>query len=164
MKKKIEFKIREVNEKDKEWIRKFTIKEWGSEKIIGCRKVYFPHKLPGFVAVANQKYLGLITYAIRKEGCELVSFNALKKGRGIGTALLERIKKFARRIGCKRVFLVTTNDNIDSLLFYQKKGFIIKKFYPDAIAAAREIKPEIPMIGNYGIPIRDTLELEIILN
>lgn len=155
------FKIRKVKDSDKEWVRKFIIKEWGSEKIIGCGKTYFPHKLPGFVAVSGKKYLGLITYAIKKDECELVSFNVLRKRRGIGTALIEKIKKAMKKISCRKIFFVTSNDNIDALRFYQRRGFIIKKVYPGAITAARKIKPEIPLIGNYGIPMRDAIKLEL---
>ncbi len=161
--KKLKFTIRKIKSSDRDWVRKFIIKEWGSEKIIGCGKIYYPHKLPGFVAISDKKYLGLITYAVRKDACELVSFNTLKKRRGIGTVLIKKTKKAVRKIGCKKIFLVTTNDNIDALRFYQKGGFTIKKVYPDAIAAARKIKPEIPLIGNYGIPIRDAIELELLL-
>jgi len=162
---KVEFKIRKICEKDKEWIRKFIIKEWGSEKIISCGKAYYPHKLPGFVAVANKKYLGLVTYILRKEKCELISLNTLRKGKGIGTTLLEAVKSSVRKIGCKKIFLATTNDNLNALRFYQKRGFNIKAFYPDSITCARKkLKPEIPLLGNYGIPIRDEIGLEIILN
>ena len=161
--KKLKFTIRKIKNSDKDWVRKFITKKWGSEKIIGDGKIYYPHKLPGFVAVSDKKYLGLITYAVKKDACELASFNTLKKRKGIGTALIKKTKKAVRRIGCKRIFLVTTNDNIDALRFYQRRGFILKKVYPDAIAVARKIKPEIPIIGNYGILIRDAFELEIIL-
>lgn len=164
MKGKIKFKIRKINEGDREWIRRFIIKEWGAEKIISWGKVYYPHKLDGFVAVVNKKYLGLITYIIRKEKCKLISLNTLRKGKGIGTALLEAVKKSVRKIGCKKIFLATTNDNLDALRFYQKKGFNIKSLYIESITYAREkLKPEIPLLGNYGIPIRDEIGLEIVL-
>lgn len=160
---KLKFKIRKIRDGDREWMRNFITKEWGSEKIIGCGKIYYPHKLPGFLAFSDKKYLGLATYAIRKKECELVSINVSEKRKGIGAALIKNIQRAVRKIGCKRLFLVTTNDNIDALIFYQIIGFAIKKFYPDAIAAARKIKPEIPLIGNYGIPIKDAIELEMLL-
>jgi len=74
--------------------------------------------------------------------------------------MIEKVKEFAGKKGIKNVWLLTSNDNIDSLKFYQKRGFRITKVYPDAINRARKIKPEIPEIGNYGIPLKDALELE----
>ena len=164
MKEKIKFKIRKIKEKDREWIKKLIMKEWGSEKIISQGRAYYPHKLSGFAAVSNEKYLGMITYAPRKERCKLISLNALRKGKGIGTSLLEAVKKSVRKIGCKKIFLATTNDNLDALRFYQKRGFNIKAVYLESITCARKkLKPEIPLIGNHGIPIRDEIGLEIIL-
>ncbi|MDP2585543.1 MAG: GNAT family N-acetyltransferase, partial [Candidatus Levybacteria bacterium] len=72
-------------------------------------------------------------------------------------------KELAKERGLKSVWLVTSNDNIDSLRFYQKRGFRITKVYPNAIDKARKIKPEVPVIGKYGIPLKDALELEYIV-
>ncbi len=86
--------------------------------------------------------------------------NSLIKKKGIGRDLVEKVKKFAKEKNCKRVWLIITNDNIDALAFWQKVGFVLKAIYPDAISFSRKLKPEIPEIGNYGIPIRDEIELE----
>ena len=158
---KLNFKIRKVNQKDRRWVKEFIAKNWGSEKIISHGKVYFPHKLPGFLAVKNNEYLGLITYHIEKESCQIVSLDSIVKRKGIGKDLVEEVKKVARKLHCKRIRLITTNDNLDALRFWQKIGFSIKAVYPNAIALSRKLKPEIPLIGNYGIPIRDEIELEL---
>ena len=102
----------------------------------------------------------VITKDIESVPPEIGSLNSTKKGKGIGTAMIEKVKEFAGKKGIKNVWLLTSNDNIDSLKFYQKRGFRITKVYPDAINRARKIKPEIPEIGNYGIPLKDALELE----
>lgn len=158
--KKFNFRIRKVKNKDREWIKNFISKHWGSEKIISRGKVYYPYKLPGFVALKDRKYLGLITYNLRKNDCEIISLNSLMQKRGIGTALVEEVKKTARHMDCKKLWLIATNDNVDALRFWQEKGFTIKAVYPNAIAVSRKLKPEIPHMGNYGIPIRDEIKLE----
>jgi len=159
--KKFNFKIRKVEDKDREWIRKFIIKEWGAERVVSRRKIYYPHKLPGFIAFADKKYLGLITYLIKNDTCQIISINSIIKRKGIGTALVERVKKEAKKLGLKRIWLITTNDNFDALRFWQKRGFSLKAIYPNAIAFSRKLKPEIPLIGNYGIPIKDEIEMEL---
>ena len=58
-----------------------------------------------------------------------------------------------------RLLLVTTNDNIDALRFYQRRGLHILEVRPDGVARSREVKPSIPLIGSYGIPIRDEIVL-----
>ncbi|HWF00415.1 MAG TPA: GNAT family N-acetyltransferase [Caulobacteraceae bacterium] len=89
---------------------------------------------------------------------ELVALNAFSAGRGVGTALLEAIA--ADLEGHARLRLVTTNDNLDALRFYQRRGFRLADIRFGAVERARIEKPSIPQIGDYGIPIRDEIELE----
>jgi ribosomal protein S18 acetylase RimI-like enzyme len=55
--------------------------------------------------------------------------------------------------------LVTTNDNVDAIRFYQRRGYRIASIDRGAVDRARSIKPSIPLIGFHGIPIRDELTL-----
>jgi hypothetical protein len=60
------------------------------------------------------------------------------------------------------VWLTTTNDNLDALRFYQRRGFRISAVRPRAVERARAtLKPEIPEVGAYGIPVRDEIDLEL---
>ena len=58
----------------------------------------------------------------------------------------------------------STNDNIDALRFYQKAGFGIVAVHRHAVTLSRRLKPEIPLAGENGIPIRDEIELELVLD
>jgi hypothetical protein len=44
---------------------------------------------------------------------------------------------------------------------YQKRGFVLVAIHRNALAQSRKIKPQIPLIGDHGIPLRDEIELEI---
>ena len=158
--KKEKFKIRPINKNDKEWVRNFIIKNWGTEKVVAHGKIFYPHKLSGFIAFKENKYLGLLTYYIKRKELEIITMNSLVRGRGIGSALLKVVEKIAHKFKCKKIWLITTNDNIDALRFYQMRGFSIVAIHRNAIKISRKLKPEIPLIGNYGIPIRDEIELE----
>jgi DNA-3-methyladenine glycosylase I len=59
-----------------------------------------------------------------------------------------------------RIWLITTNDNIDALRFYQKRGYEMKTVHRYAMEVSRKTKPQIPFEGKYGIPIRDEIEME----
>ena len=83
------------------------------------------------------------------------------EGRGIGTALLEAVKEVAVTLECQRMWLITTNDNLPALRFYQKRGFTRVQVYPNAVERSRQLKPDIPLAGQHGIPIRDEIELEL---
>jgi hypothetical protein len=59
------------------------------------------------------------------------------------------------------MWLVTTNDNLEALRFYQRRGFVLSALRAGAVdEARRELKPMIGRVGNFGIPIRDEIELE----
>jgi ribosomal protein S18 acetylase RimI-like enzyme len=87
----------------------------------------------------------------------------LVQRRGVGSALLERVAAEARSRSCRRLWLITTNDNLNALGFYQRRGLRLVALRRDAIAEARKLKPEISAVGAQGIPIRDDIELELAL-
>jgi RimJ/RimL family protein N-acetyltransferase len=96
--------------------------------------------------------------------CQLVTLHAFVPFAGIGTRLIEAVRKAALDGGCRRLWLVTTNDNLDALRFYQRRGFSLVAVHRGLRDVARRLKPEIPVVGAYGIPIRDEVELEMLLS
>jgi len=158
-----EFTIHPIQDADRYWIKQFMIDRWDAEIVVAHGVVYKPHELPGFVAthVEQEQPVGLITYQLQDNQCEIVTLDSLKSGAGIGSALIEAVKAAASQMGCIRIWLITTNDNLNALRFYQKRGFELVAVHRDAIERSRQIKPEIPLIGEYGIPIRDKIELEL---
>lgn len=89
--------------------------------------------------------------------------NSVRENQGVGTALLKAVESAARDAGCHFLRLVTTNDNLKAMKFYQRRGFVLYALHPDAVTQSRALKPEIPTTGNDGIPIRDEIELEFTL-
>ena len=77
--------------------------------------------------------------------------------------LIEQVKDIARSVGCKRLWLITTNDNMHAVRFYQRRGFMLVAVHRNALAVSRKLKPEIPLIGVDGIPLRDEIELAMVL-
>ena len=157
------FQIREIRSKDRSWIAEFAAQSWGSGIIISRRKRYDIVKLRGFVAIQNHEYAGLITLAIEEDECQVISLDAIIENIGIGTSLINQTIAYGRQHGCRRVWLITTNDNTPALRFYQTRGFRLKAIYPGEIEYSRELKPEIPLFGLDSIPIQDEIELEYIL-
>ena len=107
---------------------------------------------------------GVLTYVLEGDGCEILTLHAAERSRGVGTALIGEVERIASRARCRRVWLITTNDNTDGLRFYQRRGFHLVQLHKGAVDRSREsVKPEIPETGEHGIPIRDELELEKLL-
>ncbi|MFH0882798.1 MAG: GNAT family N-acetyltransferase [bacterium] len=151
--------VRETTGEDQEFILRVMREQWGSDKVVTRGRVHIPAKLPGLIAEIDGESVGLITYDIYGRECELITMNALKSGLGIGSALLGTLAEIARDHNCRGIWLITTNDNVDAMRFYQRKGFYFVAVHRDAIKYSRKLKPEIPEIGNHGIPIRDEIEL-----
>lgn len=155
--------VRHIDEADKEWITPFLIEHWSSTRMVSRGRLYSVDEKPGFTALKNDKPIGLITYELLGEECEITSLNSLEERKGIGAALLDAVKDAAIQAGCRRLLVITTNDNTNAIRFYQRYGFTIATVYPNSMEEARRIKPEIPLTGNDGIPLRDEIEFEIFL-
>jgi GNAT superfamily N-acetyltransferase len=153
-----------INAEDQEWVAQFMLEHWGSDKVISRGVIYYPQDLPGFVALHDGEKVGLVTYNIVDERCEIVTLDSTHPSSGVGTALIEAVKNIAIISGCKRLWLITTNDNMNALRFYQKRGFVLVAVHRNALELSRKLKPEIPLIGDHGIPLRDELELEMMLD
>ena len=154
-------RLRPIGDADRPAVRALVIALWGSAVAVGHGTVFELAELPGLIAERDGEATGLLTYEVRGDTMEVVSINAFPPHGGAGTALLEAAVRTARdEHGCRRVVLTTTNDNVDALRFYQRRGFRLVALRPGAVDAARALKPEMPAIGAHGIPLRDELELE----
>ena len=149
---------------DREWIAHLLSSSWGSVNVVSRGVVHNAADLPGFKAILHGENAGLITYRIDKGECEIVTLDSLVEGRGVGSRLIAAVVSKARENGCRRVWLITTNDNLKALRFYQKRGFVLAALHAGALAESRLLKPEIPLTGLDGIPLRDEIELEIKLD
>jgi GNAT superfamily N-acetyltransferase len=155
-------KIREKESNDQSWIEQLLNERWGWEgRVIAHGDIFDARTLPALVAGEQE---GLATYQIRRVNdlifAELITFDALTPGRGVGTALVEGLVSKLRAEGVNILRVTTTNDNLDALRFYQRRGFRIIAVRPGAVDESRRIKPSISAIGEHGIPIRDEIELE----
>ncbi len=141
-------------------VLQFFKEHWGSTEMVISSGIYDCSKLEGFVYVDEQKMiLGLVTYHIREEECEIISLDSIVEGKGIGSLLIQAVEQNAFEQGCTIITLITTNDNLDALKFYQKRGYHLVEIIQNAVEQARVYKPDIPFIGNDGIPIRDEIRL-----
>ena len=153
--------VRAVTPADAEWIRRHVTQVWRADIVVAHGEVFRPHELPGFIALSDGEAVGLVTYRIDGDGCEIVTIDSTRPGAGIGTTLINTVKEVALREGCRRLWLLTTNDNLRAIGFYQKRGFALVRVHVGAATEARRLKPSIPLIGFDGIPVRDDIELEM---
>ena len=155
--------IRRLTFDDLQRLHQFWVERWGGEEMITRGNIYRPEQLDGFVVDDGKEWIGLLTFFVKDNECEVTSLDSLREGQGIGTELMEAVVEEARKQNCKRLFLITTNDNMNALRFYQKRGFELVTIYRGAVNESRKLKPTIPLIGFDGIPLRDEIELELLL-
>jgi len=156
--------VRPLADEDRAWARALLVERWGGTVIVsrGVR-----HELDGtaegLVATSAGERVGLATFRVQDGQCELLTLDATRRREGIGSLLLAHTAQEARARGCARLWLITSNDNLDALRFYQRRGCRLVAVHRGAIDAARALKPQIPYHGEHGIPIHDELELELAL-
>ena len=152
--------IRPLSAEDHPWLEPFIIAHWGAKEVVVHNAIYLPAMLPGFAAELDGAIAGVITYQVRGTDCELVTLNCVDRCHGVGTLLLQSVEDAVRRFGCRKCWLVTTNDNLDGLRFYQRRGYRLSAIHYGAVTAARAVKPTIPVVGEYGITLQDEIVLE----
>ena len=158
-----DYTIKPIKDSDREWVRGLLMDSWGSPRVVTRGKIHNADELPGFIAVYRDEPAGLVTYRLYGDVCEIITLNSLVEGIGIGATLLDSVRDAASAAGCRRIWLITTNDNLHAIRFYQKRGFVLAALHRNAIEQSRKLKPGIPLTGIDGIPLRDEIEMEILL-
>jgi len=153
--------VRRLIPEDLPRLRKFWIEHWGSEEMVTRGNIYRVEQLDGFVIEDGDDWVGLLTFIVKDNECEVTSIDSLREDQGIGTRLIEAVINEAKRRNCSRLFLITTNDNMRALRFYQKRGFELTALYRGTVNESRKLKRSIPVTGFDGIPLRDEIELEM---
>ena len=156
--------IRAPHQDERAWIERQLAESWGSTIVVSRGRTHDASSLSALVAVQGDELVGLATFAMEDTECELVTLDALRQRSGIGSALLARVAEQVAQNGCRRLWLITTNDNIDAIRFYQRRRMRLVAVHRGAVDDARGAKPAIPLIGEYGIPIHDELEFELQLS
>jgi GNAT superfamily N-acetyltransferase len=141
----------------------FITRNWGSSIVVSKGKIHKVEELQGYVVLSKGEIQALITYNISGEGCEIVSLDSLIENQGIGTCLIERVTQTAKNVGCRRLWLITTNDNTKAIRFYQRRGFDMIGLYVNAIQESRKIKPQIPLKGFDDIRILHEIEFQKVI-
>lgn len=150
--------VRALRQDERAWVQRVVLERWGAETAVAHGVVFRPADLPGFVAEDADRPAGLLTYHVDGDACEIVTIDAFEERRGVGAALVGAV----RALGHRRLWLITTNDNVGAQRFYERLGFRLAAVHVGAVARSREVKPEIPLLAPDGTPIADELEYELL--
>lgn len=135
--------------------------EHGSLRVARLGRLLEATDYEHFLAEDRGGLAGVLTLRVDGSDAEVLTLHAAERWRGVGSALVEAAADAARDRGCTRLWVLTTNDNVDALRFYQRRDFRLAEVHVGAVDRSRaELKPEIPDVGDHGIPLRDELVLE----
>jgi len=152
-----------MSDHNREEVAAFIERHWGSRTIMSSGKAYLPHQEYAILERDQAQIASLVTFRIDGLELEVLTLNSLHEGRGSGTKLMLAVLDEARRRAVTKVWLTTTNDNLEAIRFYQRLGFRMTQVRVGAVDQARKIKPQIPLIGREGIGIHDEIVMELAL-
>jgi GNAT superfamily N-acetyltransferase len=147
-----------INSEFRTQVNHWVEAEWAGPIVITKGVSHDTSNADGFISVTDRKLTGYILYTIQNRQCEILVLQSILENHGIGSSLINSVIDLAKRKGCTRVWLITTNDNIHAIRFYQKFGFELKEVFINALDESRKQKPSIPLFGNEGIPLKHEFE------
>lgn len=157
----IYMKCKRINSGNRNLINAFIKQHWYTTTMIIRGKEIDMTKVEGFYFSEEKNIIGLITYIAYNDILEITSLDSLQENQGIGSKLVEAVIYEAKERKCQKIVLITTNDNINAIKFYQKRGFDMTHLFRNALDISRKLKPEIPLIGENSIPLRHEIEFEL---
>ena len=159
--------VRDFTPADRDWARDLIAGyQGGDHRVALLGELLDPLEHDGLVAVGGDgRAVGLLTVVESERGLGVLTLHAEPRGAGAGTLLLRTAVDVARASDSARLWLVTTNDNLDAIGWYLRRGLTVATVHAGGVDADRAtVKPAIPATNpENGIPIRDLVELEILL-
>ncbi|MEW4284752.1 GNAT family N-acetyltransferase [Priestia koreensis] len=150
--------VMKKDKSDEQWIEQVLEEYWGGTTMVTRGVSHHLLQYPAWIAKKGDQPSGVLIYRMEQNECEILLLQSFDKYKGVGTQLLSTFLQSVQH-EAERIWLITSNDNLDALRFYQKRHFSLTHVNVGAITRARETKSSIPLTGYYGIPIKDELQL-----
>ncbi|MEP1932631.1 MAG: GNAT family N-acetyltransferase [Roseibium sp.] len=147
--------IRATTAEDHPDVLKLLLQRWTSPDILIDGEMIDASRLPGYTAWSNNELVGLVTLIKRENEWEILTLDSINRWGGVGSLLLDAAIDEIKSTGIDRLTVRTSNDNLDAFRFYQRRGFRLERIGQGVIDRERELKPGIPLRGDYGIEIHD---------
>lgn len=153
--------VHEITNENRPMINEFLKTHWYATTMVLRGEIVNMSRAEGFFRTENGVITALLTYRFDGRIFEILSLDSLREGKGVGTWMLQEAVCRARQLGAEKIVVITSNDNMRAIGFYQKRGFDLVKLYRNGLDAARRLKPDIPLVGRDNIPLRHELEFEM---
>jgi ribosomal protein S18 acetylase RimI-like enzyme len=155
--------VRPLTAGDRGWVRATLLRNWSSTTVARRGELIEARDLAGYVALLGGRRTGLVLVDLRRGDLEVVAISTSTRRQGVGHALMKQCVDDAHECGCRRVWLITTNNNTTAIAFYQRVGMDLCAYYRHGVRTSRLLKPSIPLRDSSGVPIDHELEFELLL-
>jgi GNAT superfamily N-acetyltransferase len=146
--------VRGIRPDERAWLRGLIEEEWGLP-VVSTSGAHDPSELPALIAHDGPTVLGAVTYRMSDQACEVVTINSLRPGLGVGTALLAAVRNIAEQEG-RRLWLITTNENLRAINFYQRRGMDMVALHRNFVDEVARWKPG--LLSDGTPPFRHAIE------
>ena len=151
----------QIQDVDRDEVAQFIERYWHSRVVMSRGRSFYPHEERGFIERRDGTIVAALTFHAGETDTEILTLNSTLEGQGIGSSLMLDAIEQARKDGSQRIWLTTTNANLRAIGFYQRLGFRMVAINLGAGDEARKTKPQIPEVGERGVPMRDEIVMEL---
>ncbi|MEM7026211.1 MAG: GNAT family N-acetyltransferase [Pseudomonadota bacterium] len=150
-----------ASEEDWPWITRES-EELGGPVLVSSGSLHDLRHCPAVVVSEGAERAGFLVYRVAGDMLEILAIKAVRPRLGAGSALMDEAERIAELSRCREICLTTTNDNLDALRFYQRRGFAVRAYHIGGFREILRLKgsdtDQVPL-GLHGIPIRDSIDL-----
>ena len=150
--------VREATDADRLAARALFQRDFGRRQIVAFGEPLDIDLMPALVAIMRDDPAGALAYRQYGDGLHIVALatDPMWQRSGVGGYLVAEAELLARRLGLVKMVVSTTNDNLPSLYFYQRRGYRLTAVLPGRVAELNGA----PIKGFAGIQVCDEIRLE----
>ncbi len=150
--------VREATDDDRRATMALFERDFGRARIVAFGSLMSLDDAPALVAEMKGELAGALAYRLRGDALQIVALatDPTWQRSGVGGHLVAEAELLARRLRLSRIVVATTNDNLPSLYFYQRRGYYLTEVIPGALVPHNPAPDD---RGFGGIPVRDELRL-----
>lgn len=153
----VDFSVREATAADRKAIELICDRVWGETEIDSFGRTFDVLQSSNLIAEVDGELAGIISLALDggEQAVVMLSVYPQYQGAGIGSALVKEASQRAADASLPGIKVAISNDDIPSLYFYQRLGFVLFDIACGAVVDQQNAV--LPGFG--GIPMRDELRL-----
>lgn len=151
-------RVRPAEDRDRRAVNDLFTRDFGRTRLILFGEELHLDTADVVVAEMEGDIAGALAHRVREEALQIIALatDPMWQRSRVGAYLVAEAEQMARAEGKPQVLVATTNDNLPSLYFYQRRGYRISEVLPGAVARHSSGQPP---AGFAGIPIRDEIHL-----